>query len=130
MKNSSTFKLLDDGKVILNMTSKKPISLNNMFLVADIIMNLMSGLLLSKNSSKLVFKSEKFIFSKDKVFIKEGHLSDNLFKINVMTIVTMDNNNNNNNNNNTYSSYLLESCDMWHDKLGHVNYNLLNVNKS
>jgi hypothetical protein len=48
-----------------------------------------------------------------------------------MTIITNDENNNNNNNNNNKKKkivsffYLLKSCDVWHDKLGYVNYNFM-----
>lgn len=52
------------------------------------------------------------------MFIEEEYLSDDLFNMNIMTIVTNDQNN----NKIISSSYLLESCDVWHDKLGHVNY--------
>ena len=41
------------------------------------------------------------------------------FKMNIKTIVTNDETN----NKIVFFSYLLEFYDMWHDKLGHVNYN-------
>jgi hypothetical protein len=43
--------------------------------VADITINLMSCLFLSKNSFKLVFKSDKFILFNTRKFIGEGYLS-------------------------------------------------------
>jgi hypothetical protein len=48
--------------------------------------------------------------------------------MNVRITVTMDDdddNNNNNNNSDVNSSYLLESCDLWYNKLGIVNYNCI-----
>lgn len=42
-----------------------------------------------------------------------------IFKMNSITIITNDEMNN---NNDASFSYLLESCDMWHDMLKHVNY--------
>jgi hypothetical protein len=47
------------------------------------------------------------------MFVRNGYLYDDLFKINVMTIITKDEVNN---KNNASSSYLLKSCDMWHVK--------------
>jgi len=62
------------------------------------------------------------------MLIGEGSLSDDLFKMNIMTIETMVEKS----NNNIFFSYLLESCDMWYDMLSYVNYNsiqrLINLN--
>jgi hypothetical protein len=44
------------------MTSEIFLTLDNMLHVADIKINLMFGLLLSKNDLKLVFESDKFVF--------------------------------------------------------------------
>jgi len=46
-----------------------------------------------------------------------------LFKMHIMTIVNMKKKE----NNITSSSYLLESCDMWHDKLCYMNYNSIKI---
>jgi hypothetical protein len=59
---SSTSKVLGVGKIILNMTSEIFLTLDNMLHVDDIKINLMFGLLLSKNDLKLVFESDKFVF--------------------------------------------------------------------
>jgi hypothetical protein len=121
MENSSTSKVLGIRKVILNMTLGKPLALNNILHVADIRKNLVSDLLLSKNSFKMVFENDKFILSKSDMFIEKGYHCDSLFKMNVMTIVIIDENN----NKIVSSSYLFESCDVWHGMLGHVNYNYI-----
>jgi hypothetical protein len=55
------------------------------------------------------------------MLIEKEYLYDGLFKINIMTTVTNDENN----NKIVYSSYSLECCDVWYDKLGHVNYNFI-----
>jgi hypothetical protein len=47
-----------------------------------------------------------------------------LFKMHIMTIVNMKKKKE---NNITSSSYLLESCDMWRDKLCHMNYNSIKI---
>ena len=49
-------------------------------------------------------------------------MSNGLFKMNVMTIVPPIKNIN---NKNTSSSYMLESSNVWHGRLGHVNYDTL-----
>jgi hypothetical protein len=74
--------------------------------VAHIRMNLMFGSLLSKNDSKLIFKSDKFVLFKNKVCIWEGYLNDDLLKVKGMINVSIDEKKN---NYNTYFSYILES---------------------
>jgi hypothetical protein len=46
------------------------------------------------------------------MFVEMGYLCDDLFEMNVTTIVTY------NNNNNASYSYLSESYDKWHNRLG------------
>jgi hypothetical protein len=54
---------------------------------------------------------------------------NDLFKMNIITIVTNDKNK----NKNVFSFYLLKCCDkkittifdVWHNKLGHVNYSFI-----
>ena len=50
------------------------------------------------------------------MYVGNGYVSDGLFKLSVMTII---------NKNNQSSVYLLESFNLWHDRLGHVNYDTL-----
>jgi len=92
MVNSSTFKVLDVGKVTLKMTFEKLLTLNNVLHVADIRKNLVFGSLLGKNSFKMVFKSDKFILFKSGMFVRKWYLCDGLFKMNVMTSITNDEN--------------------------------------
>jgi hypothetical protein len=53
------------------------------------------------------------------MIVEKQYLYDFLFKMNVITIKTTYENY----NNIAFSSYLIESYDVWHEKLGHVNYN-------
>ena len=64
----------------------------------------MSGSLLSNKGFRLVFESDKFVLTKSGVYIGKGYMSNELFKMNVMTIVS------DFNNKNTSSSYMPESC--------------------
>jgi hypothetical protein len=63
IENLSTFMALGVRKVILKMTFKKYLTLNNIFHVANTRMNLISDSLLIKNGFKLVFENDKFILS-------------------------------------------------------------------
>jgi len=116
MRNPSTSKVLVVGKVILKMTFEKLFTLSNAHYIADIRKNLVFGSLLSKNSIKMVLKSDKYIFSKSDMFVEKMYLCDELFKMNIMIIVTNDENN----NKSVSSFYLFESYGVWHSKLSHV----------
>ena len=59
--------------------------------------------LLSKNGFKLVFESDIFIHSKNRMFIEEEYFNDGLFKRNILTIITI---NERNKYNNVYCSYM------------------------
>ena len=83
--------------------------------------------MLSKNGFKLVFESSKFSLFKCGMYVGKGYLSNDLFKINVMTVFpTIDN------YKNTSFIYMLELSNVWHGRLGHVNYytldRLINLN--
>ena len=87
--------------------------------VPDIRKNLVSGSLLSKNGFRLIFESDKFVLTKNWMYVGKSYMSNGLFKLNVMTVVPTII------NNNTSSSNLLESSNLWHGRLGHVNYEFL-----
>ena len=121
MGNSSSSKVEDQGKVVLKMTSGKELTLNDVLHVPEIRKNLVSGSLLSKKGFKLAFVSDNFILTKNRMYVGKGYMSNELFKMNVMTIVPPIKNI----NNNTSSTYMLESSNVWHGRLGHVNYDTL-----
>ena len=122
MGNSSSSKVKGQGKVVLKMTSSKELTLNDVLHVPKIRKNLVSGSLLSKKGFKLVFVSDNFILTKNGMYVGKGYMSNELFKMNVMTVVPPIKNIN---NKNTSSTYMLESSNMWHGRLGHVNYDTL-----
>jgi len=121
MGNSSTSKIEGTGKIVLKMTSGKELTLNNVLHVPDIRKNLVSGSLLIKNGFKLVFESEKVVLTKAGMYVGRGYMSDGLFKLNVMTVVPTIASN----NKNTTSIYIVDSSNLWHGRLGHVNYGSL-----
>ena len=119
MGNSSTSKVEGKGKVILKMTSRKELTLNDVLPVLEIRKNLVSGSLLSKKGFMLIFESNKFVLTKSEIYVGKGYMSNVLFKMNVMTIVS------DFNNKNTSSAYMLESSIVWHGILRHVNFDTL-----
>ncbi|XP_057476852.1 uncharacterized protein LOC130764565 [Actinidia eriantha] len=78
----TTYQVEGQGKVVLKMTSGKELTLNNVLHVPEIRKNLVSGSLLSKHGFKLVFVSDKFILTKDGIYVGKGYLADGLFKMN------------------------------------------------
>ena len=67
---------------------------------------------MSKHWYKLVFESDKFILSKKDMFIGKGFADSGMFKLNLM--------------NKNVSAYIVDSFTLWHGRLGHVNYNVVN----
>ena len=53
------------------------------------------------------------------MYVGKCYINDELFKLNVMTLKPTIN------NKTTSSTYLLESSNLWHGRLGHVNFNSL-----
>ena len=122
MGNSSSSKVQGQGKVVLKMTSGKELTLNDVLHVPEIRKNLVSGSLLSKKGFKLVFVSDNFILTKNEMYVGKGYMSNGLFKMNLIIIVPPIKNIN---NKNTSSAYMLEFSNVWHGRLGHVNYDTL-----
>ena len=108
------------------MTYGKKLTLTNVLYVSEIRKSLVSGSLLNNHEFQLVFESNKFIFSKSGMYVEKGYMSDDMWKLNLMTIIK------------SYMNkastfvYILESSNLWHGRLGHVNYDtlrrLININ--
>ncbi|PHT26612.1 Dicarboxylate transporter 1, chloroplastic [Capsicum baccatum] len=116
MANSATAKVKGTRKICLKMTSDKALTLNSVLYVLELRRNLISVSLLDKNGFKCVTVSGKIIVSKGEMYVGKGYLTEVLYKMNVMTVEM---------NKSLNSSYLLESYDLWHERLGHVNYKTL-----
>ena len=100
----------------LKMNSGKVLTLNNVLYVPELRRNLISISLLDKNGFKYVTVSEKIIVSKGEMYVGKGYLTEALYKMNVMTVEM---------NKSLNSFYLIESYDLWHERLGHVNFKTL-----
>ncbi|PHT46593.1 hypothetical protein CQW23_15751 [Capsicum baccatum] len=116
MANSTTAKVEGTGKISLKMTSGKVLTLNNVLYVPELHRNLISVSLLDKREFKCVTISGKIVISKGEIYVGKDYLIEGLYKINVMTVEI---------NKSSKSSYFLESYDLWHERLGHVNYKTL-----
>ncbi|CAL2253197.1 unnamed protein product [Prunus armeniaca] len=116
MGNASASAVEGKGSVLLKFTSGKVLTLLDVLHVPEIRKNLVSGPILSKKGFKLVFESDKFILTKGGLFVGKGYLADGLFKLNVTGNDAF------NNNINKVSVYFAESSNIWHARLGHVNY--------
>ena len=126
MGNSSASNVEGKGNVMLKFTSGKTITLTDVLYVPEIRKNLVSGPMLSKKGFKLVFESDRFILTKAGMYVGKGYLADGLFKLNVMVTNAL------NNNNNNASTYIVDSFNLWHARLGHVNkrsiHRMVNLN--
>ena len=91
-----------------------------MLYVPEIRKNLVSSSLLNKHGFRMVFEVDKVIVSKSGMFVGKGYMSNGLFKLNVMTVKPKIMN-----KTNASFVYVLESSNLWHGKLGHVNYGYL-----
>ena len=111
MGNSTSSKVEGQGKVVLKMTSGNELTLNDVLHVPEIRKNQGSGSLLSKKGFKSVFVLDNFILTKNGMYVGKGYMGNELFKMNVMTIVPPIKNIN---NKNTSSTYMLESSNVWH----------------
>ncbi|CAL9000707.1 unnamed protein product [Prunus brigantina] len=72
MGNSPASKVEGQGKVVLKMTSGKELTLNQVLHMPDIRKNLVSGALLSKNGFGLVFEANKFVLTKNGMYVRKG----------------------------------------------------------
>ena len=100
-------------------TYGKEATLTNVLYVPEIRKNLVFSSLLNSHGFWLVFESEKFILSKSRMYVGKRYMSSGLWKLNVMTVITL------NMNKTSTSAYILQSSNLWHGRLGHVNYNTL-----
>ena len=72
MGNGSHVRVLGVGTVILNFTSGKTVLMKNVQHVPSIKKNIVSGSQLYRDGYKIVFKANKVILSKFRIFIGKG----------------------------------------------------------
>nr|GEV32875.1 Pol polyprotein [Tanacetum cinerariifolium] len=115
MGNFATADIKGEGDGILKMTFEKELKLTNVLYVLEVRKNLVSGWLLNKFGFRLVFESDKFILSNNQMYVGRGNVVNGMFKLNVMVVK-------NDINKVNSSAYLIESSNVWHGRLGHVNF--------
>src|SRR5262249_8721630 len=71
-------------------------------------------LFLVKHDFELVFKSNKVVITRHGNFVRKDYVFDGLFILNVMNDFEF-------NKKSSASIFHVESCDLWHTRLGHVN---------
>nr|GEW64263.1 reverse transcriptase domain-containing protein [Tanacetum cinerariifolium] len=123
MGNGTSSKIEEKRKVILKLTSGKGLILSNMLHVPNITKNLISGLILSNKGFKLVIELDKFVITKDFVYVGKGYLDEGLFKLSDVTddnVII-----NNYAGTSTASVYMIDHSFLWHSRLGHVNFRSL-----
>jgi hypothetical protein len=60
------------GKTVLRMKFRKELTLNNVIHAFNIQNNMVFGSLLSKNKFIIVFKPDKFILTRNEIFVDKG----------------------------------------------------------
>lgn len=113
MGNHNSAKVLGKGNVELQFTSGKKLTLTNVLHVPEIRKNLVSASLICKSGIKAVFESDKLILSKNGAFVGKGYACDGMFKLSILI------------NNMNNSAYIVESFDVWHARLAHLNFRSL-----
>ncbi|KAA0049696.1 ty1-copia retrotransposon protein [Cucumis melo var. makuwa] len=108
MGNSTTAGVIGKGKVILKLTSGKTLSLSNVLYVLSLCRN---GVL-KRVGLKIVLEGDKVVLTKNGDFVDKGYLSNGLFVLNTIFM----------NANASSSAYVIESANLWHGRLGHVNF--------
>ena len=99
------------------MISEKVLTLQDVLHILTLWRNLISESSLLRACYRIVKESNKFIISKSNVFFRKSFVCDGLFRLNVI----------NPSDNKIYIPVALniESCDIWHGRLGHVNFNFI-----
>ncbi|KAA0061644.1 ty1-copia retrotransposon protein [Cucumis melo var. makuwa] len=74
--------------------------------------NLVSGSLMNRVGLKIVLEGDKVVLTKNEDFVGKGYLSNGVF---VLDTISM-------NANASSSAYVIESVNLWHGRIGHVNF--------
>ena len=90
MRNSATFEIKGQGNVVLKMIYGNEMTITNVLYVLEIRKNLLSGSLLNNHGFRLVFESNKFVLSKSGMYVEKGYMSNDMHKLNEMTIIKLD----------------------------------------
>jgi hypothetical protein len=98
-------------QVSLKLTSGKILVLKDVLYVPTMTRNLLSGSMLCRQGIKLVFESNKAVFTKSGSFVGKGYECGGMFRLSVVDTTA----------NIFCSSYSNNNIDLWHSHLCHVN---------
>ncbi|KAH9725878.1 protein kinase domain-containing protein [Citrus sinensis] len=112
MGNNNAAMVARKGVVEINFTSEKKVTLYNVFHVPSVRKNLVSTSCMCKHGLKIVLEGNACIVSKNGMFVGKRHSCDGMYKLSI-------------NNNNINLAYIVESCDVWHARLVHLNFRSL-----
>ena len=115
--DSRSTPIIGKGKVLLKLTSRKVLVLNDVLHVPNIRWNLVSVSLLGKTGVRILFDSNKIVLTKNDAFVGKGYCNQGLFMLNFYDII--------NNNASSSSTYIVDSCNIWHGRLGYVNFSYI-----
>ena len=104
MGDSRSTPMIDKGKVLLKLTSRKVLVLSDVLYVLDIQWNLVSVSLLGKAGMRILFDFDKIVLTKNHAFMGKSYCNQGLFMLNVHDII--------NNNASSFSAYMVDSCDI------------------
>lgn len=121
MGNVATEPIKGLGSVLLNFTSGKCLSLDNVLYVPGIRKNLLSEIVLSKCGYKQVLESDKYILSRHGTFVGFGYVCNGMIRLNLNypsydNSICMAS---------TSTSNSLNKSQLWHARLGHIHYKRL-----
>ena len=85
--NSRTTPVQEKGKVLLKLTSRKTLALNDVLHVPSIRVNLVSVALLGKVGVKISFEFDKTIMTKNNVFVRKDYCDQGFFVLNVSNVI-------------------------------------------
>ena len=117
MGDSRSTPMIGKWKVLFKLTSRKVFALSDILHVLDIRWNLVSVSLLGKTRVRILFDSNKIVLTKNDAFVGKGYCNQGLFMLNFYDII--------NNNASSSSTYIVDSCNIWHGRLGYVNFSYM-----
>ena len=116
MGNGATASIHGVGTVDLKFTSGRIVQLKNVQHVPAIKKNLVSSSLLCREGFKLVFESNKVVFTKYGLFVGKGYECGGLFRLSLADFV-------NKVVNNIYSN--VNEMEVWHSRLCHIGFSCM-----
>lgn len=112
MGNEVHSRVVGTGSFELNFTSGKKVTLVNVLHIPGMNRNLVSKDLLGKLGIKFVYESDKLILTRNGVFVGKEYFTEGVIKLRTTNNIIKEI---------SYSTYMLESISLWHNRLTHIN---------